>query len=324
MGGLAKRVVQRMELAATGQPGAKRFHLWSGHDTTVMPFLDLFGAWDGKWPPYAAMVTIELYRPKSGEGDAMVRMLYQGKDVTQKVRGCPQGGGQLCPYAAFKAVAAAAYAATDQVCPTTGPQPLPDLPLPVPAPSPPPFPSPPPRFPSPIASSVAYCNAARGSTNLPYPAPPAAAQAAGLELVQAQTVIRHGARTPGDPTNCAPGVLPPAATWECTGKDARGRPNAYSKLSAPAPTDAARLYDVQFVADSAEGLPGTCLIGQLVGVGQSQQEENGATLRAAYAGAGAGVGSLLPDTLGCAAGDLDPFMLVSDNFQRTRASAQHR
>ena len=109
--GLVRRVQNRMELAATGQPGAKRFHLWSGHDTTVMPFLDLFGAWDGKWPPYAAMVTIELYRPKSGEGGAMVRMLYQGKDVTQKVRGCPQGGGQLCPYAAFKAVAAAAYAA---------------------------------------------------------------------------------------------------------------------------------------------------------------------------------------------------------------------
>jgi hypothetical protein len=35
--------------------------LFSGHDTTVLPFVMAYNAWtDGIWPPYASMIRIEL------------------------------------------------------------------------------------------------------------------------------------------------------------------------------------------------------------------------------------------------------------------------
>ena len=45
-------------------PSAKKLVLYSGHDTTVAPFLQILNVWDGKWPPYASNVIVEFYERK--------------------------------------------------------------------------------------------------------------------------------------------------------------------------------------------------------------------------------------------------------------------
>lgn len=70
--------------------------LFSGHDTTIQPFLAavLRKNWDGLWPGYASMVTIELYRSKASittpsadpVDDFLFRMVYNSKVLL--VPGC--------------------------------------------------------------------------------------------------------------------------------------------------------------------------------------------------------------------------------------------
>jgi lysophosphatidic acid phosphatase type 6 len=66
--------------------GSYKFALFSGHDTTVQPFLAavLKENWDQQWPAYAAMITIELYEAVSG--GYLFRMVYNGEAMT--VPGC--------------------------------------------------------------------------------------------------------------------------------------------------------------------------------------------------------------------------------------------
>lgn len=71
--------------------------LFSGHDTTIQPFLAavLRENWDGRWPAYASMVTIELYRTIESEttpaadpvDNYLFRIVYNAKVMT--VPGCP-------------------------------------------------------------------------------------------------------------------------------------------------------------------------------------------------------------------------------------------
>lgn len=67
--------------------GNYKFALFSGHDTTVQPFLAavLKENWDQHWPAYASMVTIELYQAVAG--GYLFRMVYNGEAMT--IPGCP-------------------------------------------------------------------------------------------------------------------------------------------------------------------------------------------------------------------------------------------
>lgn len=78
-----------------GSAGPLRFALFSGHDTTIIPFLAaiLGDSWDGLWPGYVSAVTIELYSAKSGQSSSgyLFRVVYNGQ--VQKVPGCVE---ELC------------------------------------------------------------------------------------------------------------------------------------------------------------------------------------------------------------------------------------
>ena len=56
------------------------FLLYSGHDDGPMePVLAAFGVWDGTWPRYAAMMTLELFHMSSAPATPLVRMVYNGQ-----------------------------------------------------------------------------------------------------------------------------------------------------------------------------------------------------------------------------------------------------
>lgn len=58
----------------------------AGHDTTVLPLLSAWGVWDGQWPSYASIITLELYETSDGH---YFRLLYAGKEL--KLPTCSQG-----------------------------------------------------------------------------------------------------------------------------------------------------------------------------------------------------------------------------------------
>lgn len=84
------------------------FALFSGHDTTVLPFIMAYNAWeDGLWPAYASLIRIELLKGKNisrfaktkGPSGDLIRMYYN--DQLLNIPGC---GSQTCPYEKFKAI----------------------------------------------------------------------------------------------------------------------------------------------------------------------------------------------------------------------------
>ncbi|XP_014670305.1 PREDICTED: 2-phosphoxylose phosphatase 1-like [Priapulus caudatus] len=60
--------------------------LYSGHDVTLGPLLTALDAYDGAIPPYASRLVVELYAAAGGRH--YVRLLYNGGDVTRRVRFC--------------------------------------------------------------------------------------------------------------------------------------------------------------------------------------------------------------------------------------------
>ena len=81
-------------IASSDPSDYKRLVMFSGHDTTIMPFLAalLGDGWDGQWAAYAALVTIELYDTVVA-GGFLFRLIYNGKVLT--VPGCSPAG-TLC------------------------------------------------------------------------------------------------------------------------------------------------------------------------------------------------------------------------------------
>jgi hypothetical protein len=98
-------IYEGMLAAMTHEPGHKTFQLYSGGGDMLMAFLAAFegNVWDGKLPPYGAMVAIELFQlqipsPTHPAGWMHAfRMLYNGKPVT--VPGCSE---ELCDVDVFK------------------------------------------------------------------------------------------------------------------------------------------------------------------------------------------------------------------------------
>ncbi|KAG2456972.1 PPA6 phosphatase, partial [Polypterus senegalus] len=56
----------------------RKLHLYSVHDTTLMPFLMALDIFDMKWPPYSADAILELYEHRSSK-EAFVKVSYLGK-----------------------------------------------------------------------------------------------------------------------------------------------------------------------------------------------------------------------------------------------------
>jgi len=112
LGRFINRLLNNMDkctLAITEEQKKKeaKMLLYSGHDTTLIPLLSILDVYDGKWPPFASHVIIELYRdediinrslnPGSEEG-FFVRVIYNNEE--QKLPGC--NGQALCPLEEFK------------------------------------------------------------------------------------------------------------------------------------------------------------------------------------------------------------------------------
>ena len=93
-----------------------KFYLYSGHDLTcqfsvfdflcvftvlclVLPLLVGFTQSDIKWPPYASLMAIELYRATDHSGQFAVRVVYNGRPLNLSF--C-NGHSNLCPWSLFK------------------------------------------------------------------------------------------------------------------------------------------------------------------------------------------------------------------------------
>ncbi|XP_077998385.1 2-phosphoxylose phosphatase 1-like [Glandiceps talaboti] len=98
---LLSRIVDSMESSIQGNNRVK-FKLFSGHDLTVSPLIDVLGLPDHAWPPYASRVIFELWK-ENKTSRHFVRVLYNGDDLTKYVRFC--GGYSndvgLCPWQRF-------------------------------------------------------------------------------------------------------------------------------------------------------------------------------------------------------------------------------
>eukprot|EP01137_Pigoraptor_chileana_P035006 Opistho-2@28394 len=90
-----------MDASLRGEKRA-RFHVYSGHDTTVAPLLVGLGLLDHHWPAFASSITYEVMKSKS-DGSRAVRVLYNGKPAA--LPACKDAAvtpdGTLCPYGRF-------------------------------------------------------------------------------------------------------------------------------------------------------------------------------------------------------------------------------
>jgi hypothetical protein len=101
-GPLIGEILERMNATVAGDPSAPKFVLLSGHDNgPVLNFLAAFGAGDDKWPPFGALIALELYEI-SGKKHA-VRLVYNGQVLTARITGCE--GQDLCNWDVFSKTA---------------------------------------------------------------------------------------------------------------------------------------------------------------------------------------------------------------------------
>ncbi|KAI9143896.1 histidine phosphatase superfamily [Paraphysoderma sedebokerense] len=100
---------------------ATKMAIFSGHDSTLGPLLLAMDVWDKRWPPFASMITFELFRQKSTAqptaksqrqtqpGNYFVRMIYNSEPMY--IPGCQSaeshhpGDKSLCTLDAFLKVA---------------------------------------------------------------------------------------------------------------------------------------------------------------------------------------------------------------------------
>jgi 2-phosphoxylose phosphatase len=99
MGPLISEVYSGMQQVLSEPDPLKqqKFRLFSGHDTTIMPFLAAFQVANGEWAPYASMVVLELY--DTPDGGHAVQFIYNG-DILH-LPGC---SNVLCDYTEFQTI----------------------------------------------------------------------------------------------------------------------------------------------------------------------------------------------------------------------------
>lgn len=86
MHGLLFRIARNFKASSENGTNAK-FHLYSGHDTTVSPLIIGLGISDNVWPGYAHRIVMELYSTSNRQQHFM-RVLQNGKVVTDQVTFC--------------------------------------------------------------------------------------------------------------------------------------------------------------------------------------------------------------------------------------------
>ncbi|KDO20693.1 hypothetical protein SPRG_13905 [Saprolegnia parasitica CBS 223.65] len=100
---------------------------------------------------------------------------------------------------------------------------------------------------------------------------------ASLTLQHVQLLVRHGARTPYSWQKCWNGYN---EAWNCQLRD-RMAPVLHTADDVPSNMTFDKIY-----TDGQNVFKGTCLLGQLLDEGYTQQQQNGANFRAAYVGRG--------------------------------------
>lgn len=95
------------KLQTPSQKPNRKLFLYSVHDTTLIPCLMAMGIFDLRWPPYAADITLELYKHKQTD-EAYIKVSYIGQD--QLLPGC---SGVYCPLQEFKRVVSAHSLSSD-------------------------------------------------------------------------------------------------------------------------------------------------------------------------------------------------------------------
>jgi len=55
-----------------------KLHLFSSHDSMVMPLLVALGCYEWEWPPYAAYISYELYQHKK-TNEYYVKIIYNDR-----------------------------------------------------------------------------------------------------------------------------------------------------------------------------------------------------------------------------------------------------
>jgi len=73
-----------------------KFALYSGHDTTLLPFLMSYRIWDGKWPAYASMLRIEVLTDENSM--EFIRIIYNS--IESILPDCNYQNP--CPYEQFR------------------------------------------------------------------------------------------------------------------------------------------------------------------------------------------------------------------------------
>lgn len=86
---------------------SRKLFLYSVHDTTLIPCLMAMGIFDLRWPPYAADITVELYKHRQTD-EAYIKVSYIGQD--QLLPGCSE---VYCPLQEFKKAVSAHSLSSD-------------------------------------------------------------------------------------------------------------------------------------------------------------------------------------------------------------------
>ena len=94
---LLQEIAYRL-LNITRKISSPKFVLYSGHDKTLTPLAIALGVHDGKWPPYASRLVIELY---AKDYHYFIRVLYNGRDLTASLDFCEELHDGLCSLGHF-------------------------------------------------------------------------------------------------------------------------------------------------------------------------------------------------------------------------------
>jgi hypothetical protein len=120
IGPLIGEFLKAMRPAADGETTAKKFVLYSGHDTgPMMPLLGAFGVFASDpfvFTPYASLISFELVENTSSKL-LFVRMVYNGNVMRIPWKGCGPVGGKdnwMCPWDGFISGAAALVPTTEE------------------------------------------------------------------------------------------------------------------------------------------------------------------------------------------------------------------
>lgn len=85
--------------STSNQGAATRLHLFSCHDTTLIPILEALETFDNKWPDFAASITFEILQSTSIPNQFFVRSLYNDQPLV-----IPACKGTLCSLEQFKGI----------------------------------------------------------------------------------------------------------------------------------------------------------------------------------------------------------------------------